>query len=131
MGEMGMEAADKAARIVRTVIEALNPGFAVRLWTGERIGPATGPVLTINDQDIVWQLVRRPAFSTLIEMWISKTVDIEDGTLFDFYALPSQGKLRTKLKSLPKLAILRDALKAMKAERHVILVKRAACALGR
>jgi len=100
--------AERAARIVRTVIETLQPGFAVRLWTGERIGPASGPVLTINDQDIVWQLVRRPAFSTLIEMWISKTVDIEDGTLFNFYALPSQGKLRTKLNSLPKLAILRD-----------------------
>ena len=103
-----MEAAGKAARIVRTVIETLKPGFAVRLWTGERIGPATGPVLTINDQDIVWQVVKRPSLSTLIEMWISKTIDIEDGTIFDFYALPSQGKLRTKIKSLPKLAILRD-----------------------
>lgn len=103
-----MEAAERAARIVRTVIETLQPGFAVRLWTGERIGPASGPVLAINDQDIVWQLVRRPTFSTLIEMWISKTVDIEDGTLFDFYALPSQGKLKTKLRSLPKLAILCD-----------------------
>ncbi|TGV17680.1 SAM-dependent methyltransferase, partial [Mesorhizobium sp. M4B.F.Ca.ET.143.01.1.1] len=95
-------------RIVRRVVETLKPGFAVRLWTGERIGPADGPVLAINDQDIVWQLVRRPTFSTLVEMWISKTVDIEGGTLFDFYALPSQGKLKTKLKSLPKLAILRD-----------------------
>ena len=73
-----MEAAEKAARIVRTVIETLKPGFAVRLWTGERIGPATGPVLTINDQDIVWQVVKRPSLSTLIEMWISKTIDIED-----------------------------------------------------
>ncbi|MGT2464879.1 class I SAM-dependent methyltransferase [Mesorhizobium atlanticum] len=103
-----MDAADRAARIVRKVVETLKPGFAVRLWTGERIGPASGPVLAINDQDIVWQLVRRPTFSTLVEMWISKTVDIEDGTLFDFYAVPSQGKLKTRLKSLPKLAILRD-----------------------
>ncbi|TIO08162.1 cyclopropane-fatty-acyl-phospholipid synthase family protein [Mesorhizobium sp.] len=103
-----MEAADRAARIVRTVIETLKPGFAVKLWTGERIGPATGPVLTINDQDIVWQVIRRPSLSTLIEMWISKTIDVEDGSLFDFYALPSQGKLRMKLKSLPKLAVLRD-----------------------
>ncbi|RUV48891.1 hypothetical protein EOA85_32785, partial [Mesorhizobium sp. M5C.F.Ca.IN.020.29.1.1] len=39
----GMEAAERAARIVRTVIETLQPGFAVKLWTGERIGPATGP----------------------------------------------------------------------------------------
>ena len=49
-----MEAADKAARIVRTIVETLKPGFAVRLWTGERIGPASGPVLVVNDQDIVW-----------------------------------------------------------------------------
>ncbi|RWE07329.1 MAG: class I SAM-dependent methyltransferase [Mesorhizobium sp.] len=103
-----MEAAERAARIVRTVIETLQPGFAVRLWTGERIGPATGPVLTINDQDIVWQVMRRPNLSTLIEMWISKTIDVEGGSLFDFYALPSHGKLRMKLKSLPKLAVLRD-----------------------
>ncbi|PBB16772.1 cyclopropane-fatty-acyl-phospholipid synthase family protein [Mesorhizobium sp. WSM4313] len=103
-----MDAADKAARIARTVVETLKPGFAVKLWTGERIGPAGGPVLTINDQDIVWQLLRRPRFSTLVEMWISKTIDIEEGTLFDFYALPSQGKLKTMLRSLPKLAILRD-----------------------
>lgn len=107
-GRMGMEAADRAARIVRTVIETLKPGFAVKLWNGERIGPATGPVVTINDQDIVWQVMRRPNLSTLIEMWISKTIDVEDGSLFDFYALPANGKLRTKLKSLPKLAVLRD-----------------------
>ncbi|TPM38874.1 class I SAM-dependent methyltransferase [Mesorhizobium sp. B2-2-3] len=101
-----MDATERAARIVRTVVQALKPGFAVRLWTGERIGPAGGPVLAINDQDIVWQLARRPNFSTLVEMWISKAVDVEEGSLFDLYALPSQGKLR--FKALPKLAIMRD-----------------------
>ncbi|MBZ9958432.1 SAM-dependent methyltransferase [Mesorhizobium sp. BR1-1-14] len=101
-----MDATERAARIVRTVVEALKPGFAVRLWTGERIGPAGGPVLAINDQDIVWQLARRPNFSTLVEMWISKAVDVEEGSLFDLYALPSRGKLRFKV--LPKLAIMRD-----------------------
>ncbi|AGB43681.1 methyltransferase, cyclopropane fatty acid synthase [Mesorhizobium australicum WSM2073] len=103
-----MDATERAVRIVRTVVEAIKPGFAVRLWTGERIGLATGPVLIINDHDIVWQIVRRPSLSTLIEMWISKAVDIEDGSLFDFYALPSTGKLRSKLKALPKRALLRD-----------------------
>ncbi|MBZ9968312.1 cyclopropane-fatty-acyl-phospholipid synthase family protein [Mesorhizobium sp. BR1-1-12] len=101
-----MDATERAARIVRTVVQALKPGFAVRLWTGERIGPAGGPVLAINDQDIVWQLARRPNFSTLVEMWISKAVDVEEGSLFDLYALPSRGKLR--FKALPKLAIMRD-----------------------
>ncbi|TGW05375.1 SAM-dependent methyltransferase, partial [Mesorhizobium sp. M2D.F.Ca.ET.145.01.1.1] len=43
-----MDATERAARIVRTVVEAVKPSFAVRLWTGERIGPATRPVLIIN-----------------------------------------------------------------------------------
>jgi cyclopropane-fatty-acyl-phospholipid synthase len=100
--------ADSAARIVRTVVETLQPPFGVKLWTGERIGPSGGVTLAINDPDIVRRILRRPVFSTLIDMWISKAFDIEDGTLFDLYALPSTGKLRTKLKSLPKLKILRD-----------------------
>ncbi|TIU41205.1 MAG: class I SAM-dependent methyltransferase, partial [Mesorhizobium sp.] len=57
--------------------------------------------------------------STLIDMWISKTINIEDGTIFDFYALPSQGKLRTKLKSLPKMAILRDLPSVLLARKQM------------
>ncbi|GLS30271.1 cyclopropane-fatty-acyl-phospholipid synthase [Mesorhizobium albiziae] len=103
-----MDAGERAARIVRTVVETLKPGFAVRLWTGERIGPATGPTLVLNDQNIVWHGLRRPSVSTIIEMWVSKAVDIEGGTLFDIFDLRSEGKLRTKLKTLPKLQFLRD-----------------------
>ena len=105
---MGMVAADRSARIVRNVVETLKPGFAVRLWTGERIGPADGPVVVVNDPDSVRQAVRRPTFETLVKLWVSKAVDLEEGSLFDLYALPSQGKLKTKLKELPKLSILRD-----------------------
>ena len=103
-----MDTADRAARIVRTVVETLKPGFAVRLWTGERIGPSSGPVVAIHDRDIVWQALRRPNFETLVRMWVSKAVDVEDGSLFDIYAAPMGGKLRTQLRTLPKLAILRD-----------------------
>ena len=38
----------KLAEVVADAVRALAPGFAVRLWTGERIGPADGPVLTIR-----------------------------------------------------------------------------------
>jgi cyclopropane-fatty-acyl-phospholipid synthase len=103
-----MSAGDRAARIVRTVVETLSPPFAVRLWTGERLGLATGPVVAINDPDVVRQVLRRPSLSTLIEMWTSKAIDIEDGSPLDLYALRFEGKLRAKLKSLPKRALLRD-----------------------
>ena len=35
-----MDSAERAARVIRTAVEELKPGFAVRLWNGERIGPA-------------------------------------------------------------------------------------------
>jgi hypothetical protein len=61
-----MDTGDRAVRLIRTVIETLKPGFAVRLWTGERIGPATGPTLILNQADIVWHVLRRPNLSTIV-----------------------------------------------------------------
>ena len=103
-----MDAAERAARVVRTIVKTLKPGFAVGLWNGERIGPATGPLLRINDSDAIRQLTWRPKFTTLVELWISRALDVEDGTLFDIIALRPEGKLKTKLKALPKLQLLRD-----------------------
>jgi cyclopropane-fatty-acyl-phospholipid synthase len=103
-----MDAGQRAARFVRTIVETLKPGFAVGLWNGERIGPAAGPVLKINDNGAIRRLVRRPRFTTLVELWTSRAVDVEDGSLFDIIALRPEGKLKTKLKALPKLQLLRD-----------------------
>ena len=103
-----MDVAERAARVVRTIVETLKPGFAVGLWNGERIGPATGPVLKINDSGAIGRLMRRPKFTTLVELWTSRAVDVEDGSLFDIIALRPEGKLKSKLKTLPKLQLLRD-----------------------
>ena len=105
---MHMDASQRAERVVRTVVEALQPGFAVRLWTGERIGPPTGPVLVINDKDIVRRALRHPNLSTVIDLWVSKGIDIEDGSIFDFETVRSRVKLRTRLRALPKLGLARD-----------------------
>jgi len=101
-----VDEAERAARVVRTIVGAVKPGFAVRLWNGERIGPAGGPTLLINDRAAVGRLVRRPRLDTLVELWIAKAIDIEGASLFDLVALRPQGKLR--LSSLPKLQLLRD-----------------------
>jgi len=103
-----MDKGERAARVVRTFVETLKPGFAVRLWTGERVGPPDGPTLVLNRADIVWNALRRPNISTIVEMWASKAIDVEGGSLFDIFDRRSEGKLRAKLKSLPKLGLLRD-----------------------
>ena len=103
-----MDSADRAARIIRTVIDEVKPDFAVRLWTGERIGPPDGPVVAINDSSVVGRAIRRPVFDTLIQLWVSKAIDVENGSLFDIVERRPQGKLKARLRQIPKLQLLRD-----------------------
>ena len=106
MGRMSAET--KAARIVRAIVQSLAPGFAVELWDGERIGPAEGLTLKITDPMAVRQLALKPNLNTFVELWISKSIDVGNGTLFDIAAAPLQGRFKDKLKSLPKWQLLRD-----------------------
>jgi cyclopropane-fatty-acyl-phospholipid synthase len=103
-----VDPSERAARIVRTATETLQPRFAVELWTGERIGPPTGPVLKINDKDAIGKIVRRPSFETLLKLWISKALDVEDGTLFDIIAQRPEMRTSSAWRALPKLQLLRD-----------------------
>ncbi|MDQ2705565.1 MAG: cyclopropane-fatty-acyl-phospholipid synthase family protein [Pseudomonadota bacterium] len=103
-----MKNEERAARVIRTVVEELKPGFAVRLWNGEQIGPAGGPVLAINDPGIVGRALRRPVFTTLVELWVSKAIDVENGSLFDIVERAPHGKLKARLRQLPRLQLLRD-----------------------
>ncbi len=103
-----MPAEDKAARIIRNVVRSLEPRFAVELWNGERIGPAAGPSVKINDPMAVRQIALRPRLNTIVELWISKALDIEGGSIFDIVALRPEGKFKQKLKSLPKWQLLKD-----------------------
>ncbi|MEC5324950.1 cyclopropane-fatty-acyl-phospholipid synthase family protein [Aurantimonas sp. A3-2-R12] len=98
-GEARLEA------IVRQAITAFQPKIAVRLWTGERIGPADGPALALNDPAAIARLAIRPTIATAVELWMAKAVDIEDGTIFDIAAARSDIRTKDALKKLDKLRI--------------------------
>ena len=89
-------------------MKSLQPRFAVELWTGERIGPDGGPVVRIADSQTVTRMVRRPTFDTLLQLWTSKGIDVQGGSLFDIVELRPAGSLKAKLRTLPKLQLLRD-----------------------
>jgi len=89
-------------------VKSLQPRFAVELWTGERIGPDGGPVVRIADSQTVTRMVRRPTFDTLLQLWTSKGIDVQGGSLFDIVELRPAGSLKAKLRTLPKLQLLRD-----------------------
>jgi cyclopropane-fatty-acyl-phospholipid synthase len=103
-----LKAEDRAARIVRNVVNSLAPRFATQLWNGERIGPVEGPVLKINTPVAVREIARHPKLETIVELWISKAIDIENGSIFDIIDRKPEGKFKHKLKSLPKLQLMRD-----------------------
>ncbi len=103
---MGSE--DKAAKMIRTIVEVLEPQFAIRLWSGERIGPEGGPVLAINDPMVIRRLALKPKLDSVIELWVSGQVDIEEGTIFDLVEKGTKTKLKHRLKELPKWQLLKD-----------------------
>ncbi len=108
-----MNSADRAARLIRTIVGELQPGFAVRLWNGERIDPpggsSSGLTLLINDSGIVGRVLRHPNIDTLVELWISKAIDIEGGTVFDLVEQRRINGLKTRLRAMSKGKLLRDA----------------------
>lgn len=108
-----MSSSDKAAKLIKTVVEVLEPQFAIKLWNGERIGPDTGPVLAINDHTILRRIAFRPNIDSVIELWISGQIDIENGTIFDIAELGTKQKLKTKIKNLPKWQLLKDLPSAL------------------
>ena len=103
---MSVEA--KSVRIIRTVVETLRPQFNVELWDGTRFGAFDGPSLVINDPTIVRQLLIKPNYDSLIDIWTSGRVDIRNGTIFDLAKAKTDGSVKNRLKELPKWQLLKD-----------------------
>ena len=103
-----MTAEARSVRIIRTIIETLDPAINVELWDGTRIGNYDAPSLVINDPTIVRQMMLKPNYDTLIDIWVSGRVDIKNGTIFDVANTKIDGKLKQMLKDLPKWKLLKD-----------------------
>ncbi|HET7413220.1 MAG TPA: class I SAM-dependent methyltransferase, partial [Pararhizobium sp.] len=125
-----------SAEIIRAVVETLGPEFPVELWNGERIGPhATEPGarLKINDPDALKRLLLHPNIASLVELWAGGAIDIEDGSLFDIVERGSKGKLKTRLRALPKWRIARhlpSVLMAQQSSKRSGLASNKAFAVG-
>ena len=95
------------ARLIRQGYESFQPEIAIRLWTGERLGPVDGPVVVLHDPVALSRLAFRPTITTLVELWMEKAFDIEDGTLFDVAGVKSRVKTKQALKQIGKWQVAR------------------------
>lgn len=103
-----MSAQSRSVRVIKTVVETLRPQFDIVLWDGTRIGSFGGARLVIKDPTVVRQLMLKPNYDSLIDIWTSGRIDIEGGTLFDLATAKIDGKLKERLKALPKWQLLKD-----------------------
>jgi cyclopropane-fatty-acyl-phospholipid synthase len=80
---------DRAREALAHLHEVLELDFALELWDGSRVpagAPADGLRIAIADEAAVPSLIRRPSFSTLIDLYVRGAIDIRGGTLFEFAA---------------------------------------------
>lgn len=103
-----------ARRLVAHVADMLDADLSVRLWNGERLplGSRVSDDLgfAINSPQALTRLIRRPRFSTLVELLADGGIEIEGGTLID--VARRRGRTRTKglFRRLDKMLVARNLM---------------------
>src|SRR3954447_5736602 len=124
-GDLMSSAADRLQSFKRLLANArerlgLDLGFV--LWDGSTVPadlPGDAIAISFADEGAIAGLVRRPRMDTLSNLWVSKRIDIRNGTLFALAAVRPREKVRTKdfLKSVDKLSLLGLAMKFWRVDR--------------
>lgn len=103
-----MDEQGPAEQIIGIAVTHLQPQFSVRLWDGRQVwdGTATNPItLTIRSPDLVRRIVLHPKIDTIVEAWAYGDIDIGEASLFDLVEQAPRGKLKDKLRTLPRLRL--------------------------
>src|SRR3954469_6462689 len=124
-GDLMSSAADRLQsfkRLLANARERLGRGLGFVLWDGSPVPadlPAGALAIAFADEGAIAGLVRRPRMDTLSNLWVSKRIDIRNGTLFDLAAVRPREKVRTKdfLKSVDKLSLLGLVMRFWRVDR--------------
>ena len=103
-----------AKRLLSHLAGLLQADLSVRLWNGELVplgsGPAGDLALAIRSPAALTRLVRRPNFTTLVDLLASGALDIEGGTLLDVAERRGRMNTRGLLRRLDKRLALATLL---------------------
>jgi cyclopropane-fatty-acyl-phospholipid synthase len=89
----------------RQVLE-LDIGF--RLWDGSTVPEDLDPeafAIRLADENLVAALLRSPNLETLLNLWVSKRIDFENGDMFDLLARRPKVRTREIRKHLSKIKV--------------------------
>jgi cyclopropane-fatty-acyl-phospholipid synthase len=85
----------------------IDVGFI--LWDGSTVPadlPPEAMVVVIADEGAVAALIRRPNLETLSNLWVTRRVDVRNGTLFDLARIRPRVRTREFIKTLDKRRLL-------------------------
>ncbi len=92
---------DQARELLTELHNSFDMDFGFRLWDGSTVGGDDVPFhMTIADAGVLGALARRPNLITVVELWCLKRLDIEGGSILDFFDHQPRGKFFRKLKKL-------------------------------
>ncbi|WP_246160719.1 SAM-dependent methyltransferase [Aureimonas fodinaquatilis] len=121
--QLDTRGADALEALIRKGYESFQPQIGVRLWNGGTIGDCSGPIVALNDPYALSHLAFRPTLPTLVELWMEKAIDIENGTLFDLAKVKSAVKTRHALKRINKWEVAKALPALFKLRRQSRLVR--------
>lgn len=104
-----------AQEALEHIHQTMGLKFGFELWDGSQV-PATAPDyqenlrIHIADPGVISALIRRPKLDTIIDLWVTKRLDLLGGTLFDFADKRPKGKTSKLAKQLSKLKLGKAAL---------------------
>lgn len=95
--------------------ETMGLDFGFELWDGSHI-PSGSPQgqndlrLYLADPGVITSLIWKPNIDTIIDLWLTKRVDLLGGTIFDFAERRPKGKTSRLVKQLSKVKLAKAAL---------------------
>ena len=122
----GMDPAAERLEAFRKMLadarERLGLPIGFVLWDGSTVPPDLAPealAVAFADEGAIAGLVRRPRLDTLSNLWVSKRIDLRNGTIFDLANARPREKVRTRdfLKTLDKWGLAQLVWKFWRVDR--------------
>jgi cyclopropane-fatty-acyl-phospholipid synthase len=101
----------------REILE-LDIGF--RLWDGSTVPDDLDPAafaIRFADEGVIASLLRSPNPETLLNLWVSSRIDLENGDMFDLVARRPKVRTREIRKQLSKFQVLNTGRKFLFVDR--------------
>ncbi|HWJ71589.1 MAG TPA: cyclopropane-fatty-acyl-phospholipid synthase family protein [Kaistia sp.] len=102
---------ERLKTLIAHIRETLGVSLAFRLWDGTTIPADAAPdalTIAIADEGVIAALFRKPKIDTLLNLYVTKRLDLLNGTLFDLVAERPKIRSRDLRRALDKKLVLRS-----------------------